>query len=192
MSVNVYHEGDHPSGYLGVRVVVGSKTRGDEASVYFNFRVDGKPISMTKRKAVIAKAKRRESELIQERGGDFRFKTNKTATDFKPKKYKDLETNIRGLSISFLIKTSRLASGEIGYYPTCIITSEVAGVRKAFTMRHFDLFDAKWLAAAKYHAKQLGLNRLGNGWSKPPISKKVFQKHIKRLAVRVDSIRLGS
>lgn len=192
MSLHVYHEGDHPSGYLGVRLVVGSKTRGDEVSIYFNFRVDGKPISMTNRKAVIAKAKRRESELIQERGGDFRFRSNKALSDVRPKKYKDLETNIRGLSISFSIKTSLLASGEIGYYPTCVITSEVAGVRKAFTMRHFDIFDAKWLAAAKCHAKRLGLKRLGNGWSKPPISKRVFQKHIKRLTARVDSIQLGS
>jgi len=42
MSVNIYHEGDHPSGYMGIRIIVGSKTRGDETVEYWPFCIKGK------------------------------------------------------------------------------------------------------------------------------------------------------
>jgi len=181
MSVNIYHEGEHPAGYLGVRITVGSDTRSDTKVEYLSFRANGKALSMSARKKIISKAKRREKELKEKLGGDRRCFGSKTVNNYKAKRIKDLETNIRGLYILFSTKKAKLANGDAVYYPTCFIISETNGYRKTFSTRHFEKFNQKWEDAIKCHADNLGLKKIKSNWAAPPITKSVFDKHIRRV-----------
>lgn len=181
VSIDIYHEGDHPSGYIGVRLVVGSKSRGDQLIEHYGFREKSKPLSMRSRKEIIAKAKKRERELKAARGGDYRLASKKHVSECKPKLHKNLETNIRGLYFVFQLKRSILANSEIASYPTCFIISEGNGERRAFSTRSFGNLQSKWQEALKHHAKILGNYAILESHSDVPLSKYIFNKHIKRI-----------
>lgn len=180
MSLHTYKEGEHPTGFIGCRVVVGSKQDENIFSKYVAFDT-----SWIRTKS---KARMLEAQALDEYGfikgkarRCFSHKTNHVVGD------PDLVTPIRCMTLTQIKKKCYLKSGGTVYRPYMGIKlnmysqAEHDWISISRTCSDYKSFCHKWNEMVDLAVKHYKLDRAKKGWRQVPVSEATFERILTNL-----------
>jgi hypothetical protein len=150
MPVYQYNKGDHPAGFIGLRVAV--MVNGDHKQKYFNFKVPYSShtyYSLKERDEMRAKAKALEESWQHQRKATATTREAK-AEEVRPSLY---STGVRGIKMKFCrIKKQRAGEARIYYTPVFVVSGSTD---KGRFHKDFNIltqgYQKAWISAVLYY-----------------------------------------
>jgi len=160
MALYVYKPGEHPSGFIGVRVVVQSDLKVNQKWFSFRDRKTRKLLSKGRQLALIDEAKKLEGKwkAVQYK------KPNVNGTK---KRSISTETNIVGLTVC-RNEVYRKKSGTFSQTYNLVVAVKIDGVRKSMTrsiLQGYDQYEKAFLECTRHLARLRGYKRVPSSWN---------------------------
>jgi hypothetical protein len=150
MTVYQYNEGDHPAGFIGLRVAV--MVNGNHKQKYFNFAIRGTNYtfhSLEERNEMLLKAKALDQTWLYQKEAQATTREGK-AKERRPTLY---STGVSGIKMKFVKTKRQRKSGERIYYTPSFVVAGSNNSRKFG--KNFNIltqgYQKAWISAVLYY-----------------------------------------
>lgn len=147
MSLTIYNEGDHPAGFIGIRIV--RTVSGKSRQQYFSFRnpENRKIVSKKRQTELLREAQELEASWIAENA---EYQYQKRISQSNPKTRKESSTGVEGLTLTFVSDHSRKKNY---YYPAFRVKIPRSTVGERFFLFTEMTYSKAWESAVNLWAE---------------------------------------